>query len=239
MVLVHGAASLALLAWAFGVYTQRIKWTSPEKAEPGVFDQHKARADELNSGIDKAYTRWSGNLLTVQSLDTERFSRRSFYPGQLALLKTGKFNGMDVPKPVQKLVDAPNGYLNITQPINRESIDVGGVALRSIDTYNQDLAKQFVDFEMSQKRSREHYANREALNKKIIGTDGPPPEKGLRTQLTEQRNMEDAATNQERYDMTYLVNLEAEFGLLKKRRDALTARMKELTGPKKDEKGGQ
>jgi hypothetical protein len=228
LVLVHGAVSIALLAWAIGIYTQRVKWTSTDKSDPGVFDQHTVRAAELQSGVEKSYTRWSGNLFTVLNLDNERFNRRGFYPGQLNMLVTGQFGGMDVPNPVQELVNGPNGYLDIRQPTGRPAMQSSGQNLRNITQYYTLMQQQYVAFDMSQKKSRQYQADREELNKKIVGTEGPPPTKGLRLLLTEQRTMEDAAVAQERYDTTYLVNLEAEFGLLKKRRDALTVRMKEL-----------
>jgi hypothetical protein len=235
MVLVHGAVSIAVLSWAFGVYTQRITWTSADKDNLGFFDQHQAEATVLNLKIDKAFTRWSSNAATLATLDEGqqgRQRRRAFYPAQLYLVRTGKFNGADTTPAVQQLITAPNGYLEITRPTGRPAVESNAQALRSIDSYYRDMQKQFDDYTKSQAETNKHQVARDDLNKKIIDTMGPPPTKGLRTLLQEQRLMEDAAVAQERFDITYLVNLEAEFGLLKKRRDALFVRMKELTDTK-------
>lgn len=241
MVLVHGAIAIAVLGWAFAVYTQRIQWnTSIDKENLGIFEQQQTKATELNTAIDKAFTRWSGNYATnyavpiapndkPRGLDYERQTRRAFYPGQLNLVRTGKFNKVDETPSVQLLVNAPNGYLNITQSTKRNPVQVNGESLLSIATYYDNMQRIFDEFTKSQMATAQHQATRDELNKKIIGTMGPPATKGLRTLLQEQRNMEDAAIAQERYDNQYLVNYEVEFGLLKKRRDALQSRMKELT----------
>ena len=43
-----------------------------DKYFSGVFARQKARADEYNVAVDRAYTRWSGNLAQVQLLEQER-----------------------------------------------------------------------------------------------------------------------------------------------------------------------
>src|SRR5262245_39407833 len=96
LIVLHGAASLAVLAWAFGVYTHRIDWNTPppqpgKETTPGLFDRQKAQADQYNIAVDKAYTRWSGNQFSVLALGGERYPRRTFYEGQLTLVKTGKY----------------------------------------------------------------------------------------------------------------------------------------------------
>ena len=251
LVVLHGAASLAVLAWAFGVYTHRIDWNTPPPTKagpsgPGLFDRQKAQADQYSVAVDKAYTRWSGNLTTVAALEAERYPRRAFYEGQLKLVKTGKITqvGMDgravevtVPKPVQILVFAPNGFLDIRNPVGRTPFKVREDATKkgmadvdalSIDAYDRLMVKLHEDIEASQTKNKAAIDEREKLNKEIVGQTVPTVVKGLRTYLSEQKNFEDRANNENDYTAGFITNREAEFGLLKKRRDAMLERIAEL-----------
>lgn len=251
LVVLHGAASLAVLAWAFGVYTHRIDWNTPPPTKegpsgPGLFDRQKAQADQYNVAVDKAYARWSGNQFSVLALEGERYPRRTFYEGQLTLVKTGKYTqfGADgrptvvtVPEPVQILDYAPNGFLDITKPTGRRPFKVredagkkGGadVVAKAIDTYERDMVKQFEDIQASQVKNQAAIDAREKLNKEIVGQTVPMVVKGLRTLLAEQKNFHDRANNENDYTSSFVTNREAEFGLLKKRRDAMLARIEEL-----------
>ena len=52
--------------------------------------------------------------------------------------------------------------------------------------------------------------------------------KGLRTLINEQKLMSDQAEAEDRYASVFVTNREAEFGLFKKRRDAMLGRVEEL-----------
>jgi hypothetical protein len=230
LVIVHGALSLAVLAWALGIYTHRINWNAPQgggaNKEESVYARQKAKADEYNVAVDRAYTRWSGNLFQVQALDQERYPRRNFYGTQLYLVQTGQLNGKDVPQPVQQLVNAPNGFLDIRQVVGRPPYEVrAGVPADSIAGYERKMARLVEDIKASQVRNDQALAERDALNREVIGTQQA---KGLRRRYNEQVEIMDRALAEDQYAATFVTNREAEFGLFKKRRDALTGRMTEL-----------
>lgn len=229
LIIVHGAISLAVLAWAIGLYTHRINWNAPANAankEESVFARQKAKADEYNVAVDRAYTRWSGNLAQVQVLDNERYPRRNFYGTQLYVVQTGQLGGKDVPNPVQQLVNAPNGFLDIRQMVGRPAFEVRpGVPADSIAGYERKMARLVEDIKAGQVRNDQALVERDALNRQIIGT---PQEKGLRKRYNEQVEIMDRALAEDQYVANFVTNREAEFGLFKKRRDALTERMKEL-----------
>ena len=259
LVVLHGAASLAVLAWAFGVYTHRIDWNTPppqpgKETTPGLFDRQKAQADQYNIAVDKAYARWSGNQLSVQVLETERYPRRAFYGEQLYLVQTGTLPqvgpdgrtviGPDgrpamvrVPQPVQILEYAQNGFLDITKRTGRPAYKVREDAMKkgtadvialAANDYERLMVKQLEDIQASQVKNQTAIDAREKLNKEIVGTMIPTVTKGLRTLLAEQKNFHDRANNEGDYVASFVTNREAEFGLLKKRRDAMLARMAEL-----------
>jgi hypothetical protein len=134
-----------------------------------------------------------------------------------------------VPNPVQQLVNAPNGFLNITQPVGRPAFEVRpGVPAQAIATYEQTMARRVEDIKASQVRNDQLITERDALNREIIGTRQPMVVKGTRQRYNEQMEIMDRALAEDQYASTFVTNREAEFGLLKKRRDALTARMGEL-----------
>jgi hypothetical protein len=235
LVVLHATVSLGVFAWAGGVFTHRIDWNTPKvepgkESAPGLFDRQKALVDQKNIAIDKAYTRWSGNLSQVQVLERERYPRRDFYVGQLELVRTGEYpRGTPQRDPVQELVYAPNGYLDITRPTGRPAFMVRPmVPGDSIIGYDRKMTKILEDVQASQVRNAAAIVDREKLNREIVGVTQPAVIKGLRTLLNEQKTIEDRANTEDTYVTGFVTNREAEFGLLKKRRDAMLARMDEL-----------
>jgi len=234
-VIVHAALSLAVLAWAVGIFTHRIHWNAPQGAgankEDSIYARQKSKADEYNVAVDRAYTRWSGNLFQVQALDQERYPRRVFYGTQLYLVQTGQLNGKAVQNPVRQLVNAPNGFLDIRPGANHPPFEVRpGVPADSIAGYEKKMTQRVEDIKASQEVNDKALAEREALNRQIIGTQ---MEKGLRRRYNEQVAIFDQAQAEDQYVANFVTNREAEFGLFKKRRDALTDRMHELEKSKK------
>ena len=237
MVVVFTALSLAVLTWAFGVYTQRIEFTAPAgKETPGIFKAQQAKATELSTNADRAYTRWSANLATVNTLEGERYPRRSFYSNQLELAKTGFWinpqNGQRLQQPndkVQILVLAPNGFLDIRQHVGRPPIlnRDGGQPLKSIADYDKDVTDYVAKINADRILNIKAIDERKKLNDEIVGL----PEmkiKGLRQLISEQKTIVEQADLEDVFAADVVTNREAEFGLLKKRRDAMTARMDEL-----------
>lgn len=237
MVVVFAALSLAVFTWSFGVYTQRIKFTAAEKdATPGIFKTQQARAAELSVTADRAFSRWSGNVGTVANLERERYPRRSFYGVQLSLARTGQSINPATGKlepsatPVQVLVEAPSKYLDVSKPTGRAPILAreAGAPLDSIAGYDAKVAKLALDIQAAQMANVAAIAEREVLNNEIVGVQVPKVVKGLRKLISEQKEIETQANDEDVYSADFVTNREAEFGLLKKRRDAMTGRIGEL-----------
>lgn len=244
LVVLHGALAVAVLAWALGVYTHRVNWNTPptqagkEPPGPGLFDRQKDKAAEYNVAVDRSYTRWTTNIDQVKALEGERYPRRAFYAVELELVRSG--NGPDkkaVPNPVRELVTDPaTGFLDVRPTAQRKPLMVregtmaggGGVAAKAISQYVVDIDKAVDDIKASQKKNQTAIDEREKLNREIVGVTDPTPIKGLRTQLAEQKVIEDQANFESTYVTGFVTNREAEFGLLKKRRDAMQARMTQL-----------
>jgi hypothetical protein len=249
LVLLHGALSLTVLGWAVGVVTNRIDWNMPpgegSKDNPGVYAQQKAKADEYNVAIDRSFTRWTGNLNQVLVLEGERYPRRAFYAYHKYAMETGlgpdaNGNMVKLQNPVQAvLAPAANGFLNVPRQPNGNLNLVAamafppfevrpGVPADSMVGYQNRMTKLVEDIKTSQVESAKFITDREKLNREIVGVEQPMKVKGLRTLITEQKTIEDNAVNEDRYAAVFVTNREAEFGLFKKRRDAMLARVAEL-----------
>jgi len=238
LVIVFAALSLAVLTWSFGVYTQRIRFTETAKdSTPGIFKVQREKTAELSANADRAFVRWSGNLGTVSNLEQqERYPRRAFYAIDLYLIRYGEwFNPKarqveKVAEPVQVLVFAPNRYLDISKPVGRppELSRVGGAPLDCVVTHDAKMAKLATDIDARHLENETAITERKKLNDEIVGIREPKLIKGLRQLISEQKTIEEQANMEDTYAADFVTNREAEFGLLKKRRDAMTARMEEL-----------
>ena len=250
LVLLHGAAAITVLAWAIGVATNRIHWNTPladggTAAQPGLYDRQKAQAAEYTVVVDRSFTRWTGNLNQVLVLEAERYPRRAFYRTHLTVMEYGAYRDannqvVQVPNPVQNvLVPGPTGYLNV-QRNNQGGLDMvralafppyevrPGVPAKSVTQYTQEMAKFVEDIKASQAESAQAIVERERLNREIVGVTQPTLVKGLRQLINEQKAIIDQAEAEDRYAAVFVTNREAEFGLFKKRRDAMQGRVAEL-----------
>jgi hypothetical protein len=244
LVLLHGAVAITVLAWAIGVAANRIHWNTPpaggKDTGPGLYDRQKAQAAEYNVAVDRSYTRWTGNLNQVLVLEAERYPRRAFYATHLYVMQTGELGGQPVPNPVQGvLAPGPSGFLNV-QRNAQGGLDMvrtlafppfevrPGVPARSVAQYDREMKKFVEDIQASQVRSAAAIVEREKLNREIVGVTQPMLVKGLRTLITEQKNIIDQADAEDRYVAVFVTNREAEFGLFKKRKDAMQGRVAEL-----------
>jgi hypothetical protein len=245
LVLLHGALAITVLAWAIGVATNRIDWNTPPADKggggPGLYDRQKALAAEYNAAVDRSHARWSGNLNQVLVLEAERYPRRAYYQLHLYVMQTGKLGDKDVPNPVQDVLNPlapngfidvprlPNGQLDMTRALARKPYEVRpGVPAKSAAQYDREMAKFVEDMKGLQVTSEKAIVEREKLNREIVGVTQPTLVKGLRTLINEQKNILDQAEAEDRYVAVFVTNREAEFGLFKKRRDAMQARVAEL-----------
>jgi len=231
LVVVHAALSIGVLAWAVGVYTHRIHWNNPPAgatAQEGIYAKQQAKATEYSDAAKRAYTRWSGNLAQVQLLEGERYPRRAYYTKKIEMVKTGLLDKNPVANPVQHLVVAPNGFLDVRDPAAGPPVEVrAGVPAVSLKQYEDAIAKLIQDSEASQVKNAQAITDRDKLNREIVGVKDPFA-KGLRQLINEQKAIEDQANAEDAYIIDVVTNREAEFGLLKKRRDALVQRKAEF-----------
>src|SRR5262249_49397639 len=126
-------------------------------------------------------------------------------------------------------VPVANGALDVPNAINRPPVEVRpGIAAKSFAQYDLEMNKLVEDIKDSQKQSNDLIAERDKLNREIVGITQPALVKGLRTLINEQKLISDMAEAEERYVSVFVTNRESEFGLFKKRRDAMLGRVQEL-----------
>ncbi|WP_020470498.1 hypothetical protein [Zavarzinella formosa] len=235
LVMFHTVLSLGMLTWAVGVYTQRINWNSPSKDAPGVFDRQKAKTEDLKDAMNRSYYRWTANYGNVLQFEVERFPRRVFYTSQMNLLqygstvKGGKSDEPAVPAVQELVLDPRTGFLDVTKVTGRKPIPApNGGNVRSIVGYEAAMNQAYKDIAASQAKNTKLLADRDLVNNEITGVTKPMLVKGLRQQINEQKLIEDEAVSEVAYVKGFTTIREAEFGLLKKRRDALSNRENEL-----------
>jgi hypothetical protein len=179
----------------------------------------------------------------VLVLEAERYPRRAYYQTHLYVMQTGKnpVTGQPVKPPVQDVLNPlapngfidvprlPNGQLDLVRALARKAYEVRPmIAADSVAEYDDKMKKQVEDIKASQVQSNQFIAERDKLNREIVGVTQPMLVKGLRTLITEQKTIMDQAEAEDRYVAVFVTNREAEFGLFKKRRDAMLARVAEL-----------
>ena len=230
LVVVHAALSIGVLAWAFGVYTHRIDWNNPPAAA-GTTARKKASTPSRQPRRPSTATRPSA--LTPAGPVTwpryrpwrpRRYPRRAYYSTKIVMVQTGLLNGQPVANPVTHLPLGPNGYLDVRDPAAGQPVEVrAGVPAVSLNQYEQAIAKLIEDTKASQEKNAQAITDRDKLNREIVGVKDPFA-KGLRQLVNEQKTIEDQANFEDAYIIDAVTNREAEFGLLKKRRDALVQR---------------
>lgn len=235
LVMLHSVLSLGMLTWAIGVYTQRINWKSPDQKDPGVFDRQKVKVDDLMIGMDRAYYRWTSSIQNVRAIEeSQRYPRREFYVANLNLVLSGRAteNPMDplVASPVNTLaIDPRTGFLDVNPARPTPLKDPSGMGnLKSIAGYELDIAATFEEIRVSQIANKKALDDREVVNNEITGVTKPKLIKGLRQMINEQKEIEDEANLESTYVEGISTIRDAEFGLLKKRKDALVFRLDEL-----------
>lgn len=224
LVMLHAVLSIGMLTWAVGVYTQRIKWKSADKEDPGVFDRQQVKQDALKDAMNRAYFRWTGNYGSVVIFENERSPRRDYYAARLKEVESGTAD----PSVIVLATDPATGFLNVRGGQRVPVKSPGGTNLKSIAGYEIDIKKTYEDITASQKENTAALAARALINNEITGVTKPKVSKGLRQQINEQKLIEDEANLEIIYIEGFTTIREAEFGLLKKRKDALDVRTAEL-----------
>ena len=156
------------------------------------------------------------------------------------MIRTGRTtaNGKSVQStnPVRELVYAPNGFLDV-KTANRPPVMVRpGIKADSIAGYNTKMVKLVEDIQASQIKNAKAIIERDKLNDDIIGHTQPMLKKGLAARFCWSRSRSRTGTREDGYVIDFITNREADFGLLKKRRDAMLSRIDELNDWKKKER---
>jgi hypothetical protein len=258
LVLIYGAGALLCLMWAAMVYTQKMDFVTPKGAEGGKkamsrVEEAQKTTKQLQIAINRSYTRWRQEFDDVVRLEVDANQRREFYRGQLELVRTGKYQGNDVPEPVQELeyedddTSVPR-LLKIDNPTGRKP-----VLVRSEDMAKKEAsekAKWMGFYLQGIEQAGRQMTALQAETAKLIdahkestlimsGREAPFV-KGLRKRIKEQEQIEIDAKLETTFLEDFITNRRAEAQLFVKRRDSLVARLNELRKYYKDKTpGGQ
>jgi len=221
--------SLLMLIVAAATYTQRIDRFNRKDANNaeivGQITKLQNRLGDLITAKSQAETRWGSSESLLTRLEVERPRRQAFYAGQLKLIETGTSQGQAVARPVQELAIDEKGELPWNQPTGRTPVEIRqGTPLQSLLTYDTLIKDQHGKIADAQAEVKKLIDEQKDLTNQVIDTD----QKGLRTLIREQTEIERIAVEGVEYLQPFLTNRRAESQLLAKRRGALESRLAEL-----------
>jgi hypothetical protein len=140
LVLLTTTLSLAMAAWALGVYTQRIDWASKPSSSKAAQDELSKRVDRIKGksggwglwdSLAAAEARWKTETQTLGTLEPLRAQNKAVYDKQLAQTDRGTGTVKTVAYKDGRLVLDPN----TGQPVLADATDGAGAKLRSRDYY--------------------------------------------------------------------------------------------------------
>jgi len=229
LVLLFGAGSLMCLMWAAMVFTQKMDYFPPPKEQNptkklGRVEEAQQKSKDLLYANDRALTRWGQNFDEVLQAEVDRSKRRDFYKTQIDVLVSGMDNGKAQPPRQLNEPDVDTSLLNLASPY-KENLKFDGKDLDTIDKYRTEIAAK--GEEAPKVIDRIQTAKKESA-KATQAINGTEKEKGLRTRIKEQENIEELATAETLYLEDFIANRRAEAQLFQKRRNAMEARVEEL-----------
>jgi hypothetical protein len=126
LVLVNLVGAIVLLAWALGLYTNRVDWSkSPEKGDKpkGELLKREERIKQLAGALGTAEARYRSARTRLLSLEAQRPLNDKWYREQLAAVEFGAGGKTDVPvlapalKDGRPIPDPKNFGLPTMQPV--------------------------------------------------------------------------------------------------------------------------
>jgi hypothetical protein len=222
LVFVNLALSLAMAAWALGIYTGRVDWSG--KGGPGAAkgefgkrqDDRKALFDALNS----SEPRHQEALAYLQRLEHQRPGDAAFYKQELA----HNANTANDAAPA-RAVNATGGQIALGPDkdgvMRPQMVPVKG--LRSMAAYTTELRDTYAAIVEEIGRYQQLVQKDNELTDQLIGP------KGLRQLVFNEEDVKQKRIQAEMETLKpLLINALAESDLLRKRQRALVARVKEL-----------
>jgi hypothetical protein len=226
LVFVALAISLLLLAWAAGLYTNRIDWTltkgTAEKPD-GEGLKRQERFKQLTGALQVAEARLRAARPVVVRLENFRPKNLEHYAKVLAAARGNQGNKEAQVQAVvfqngQPVLEPPNVGVPKMEPAK----DRTGGPLLTMAHYEEALAQVAQAIDKEQKRYQKAIAEDKELTEQIVG------EKGLRQQVWDE-TAKGASVSAEVNDLKgRRVNTLMDTEILHQRRDQMRARIAEL-----------
>lgn len=224
--------SLALCAFALGVYTQRINWTvepsvaqaqsAPEKAA-GELAIRRDRIDKLWLSLVAAEARQQPAAANLRQLEYQRYADQQWY----AKLLDHMLKDATEKDPVKLLV-LRDGKLvpddkNFGRPTLEDGKDRAKLPLRSYEGYDKDYKENYRLLAEERGRLAKLVEEDLTLTQRTIGP------KGLLQRIEDEEDKRQRVEDEIRdFVRPHLINVLVESELLIKRRNALRDRVEEL-----------
>lgn len=228
LVVLHGGLSLFLLAWSFGIFTNKIQWaTTGGSGSPRIEGEVSKKQEEFNNVMRQAVVPANQRYLTQRGTvgQQERLiaGDRQYYAKELQHLRTEAAPTA----PARQVLRDPQGHVALdpnaeNRPRMQALNDSTGTPLLSLqayrDLYNQELKKYLGVADRLDKAAK---ADKEATDK----LRGP---KGLHARIQAELKKQDKVKQEQKDVRPHYINSAVELELLKNLEERLSERVKEL-----------
>ena len=234
LVFIQLIMSLFFLAWAVGVYTQRIDWhqaynpfnRQPIPDRPGRYSENKDQIAKLAEARDASEARWSNAYTSLDHVDKQRHGYIDWYKEQVKIASTGKDNAnKQVDGPVRTLVRTKDELLE-KDPARREPYKNRDLVVKSANEYEEEYSKLYDMIDKELKLALELAHKLELLSAEIAGI--PEKTRGIRGDLQAQLSYLKLFIDEMDYLKPLLKSRIVETQVLERRLQLLEARRKEL-----------
>ena len=222
--------SLAFLAWAIGLYSQRLDWVERLKQ----LDEQIVKLIEERNLTER---RWQTDSELVPTEEKRRYDYLAWYEEQLDTLQTGKDKkGENVEAPVRGLVrDKDNLLIMDPNAKGREPVKITGFSqegkpveliLKSNDYYVDEIRVAQARIDALQKEINALVKEGEDLTNEIAGIPGKT--RGLRGKYEDQINYKKLFDDEMKVLTPMKTARQIDIEQQKRRLESLVARLKEL-----------
>lgn len=223
------AVSQMMAITALALYTNQINWTNmpaeATAAKPqGLLARRQKEFEAEKRLMEQAEARQQAAMAQLRNIEPQRPADRKWYAQQINhMIATA-----DEKSPVQFLTISPDGKVavdakNFGRPQLVDGKDRAKLPLRSLQSYEKDILDNYEQIRTERDKLAKLADEGAKLTGMLVGG------KGLRQRIEDEEDKRVRA-EQEQKDFTRprLINILVESELLLKRRNALTARIKEL-----------
>jgi hypothetical protein len=228
--------SLIFLAWALGLYMQRLDW-APHKnilkgditKESGIMYRLEQEVKQLGEASELAEKRYLKDSDALPEAENERLANQKYYKDRLSLGETGRDSeDKPVKPPVVELQRKPNSQMLVIDEKQQKALKSRDQDVQYFNYYKQEYDKLAKEIDNTQAEIEKLVEENKKLTEAIAGIPGKT--RGLRGDLEANVNYKRLFEDEMAILKPLLVNQRINVEQQKRRLAELQGRYKELAG---------